>query len=270
MPTGLKPSDIKARYQKSGFALIKNVFHHGELAVLKAILQRFHQMWCADHAAFYEERAINSAYLTTSKHLDQQDRLTLFRFIAQDTLVTLAETLLETPAAFLNTQLFFDPANPAQKNYWHRDIQYSRLSLEDQKAKLLSDSGFHMRLALKPERGIELIPGTHLRWDTQREFDTRTSQNGRLPHHDLPESAALSLEAGDILIFSANMIHRGLYGQDRMAFDILYCTPTSEHLAQMPQDCMPDSALMQVLGNPPLYQRSLEGMRRFREAASSG
>ena len=33
----------------------------------------------------------------------------------------------------------------------------------------------------------------------------------------------MGLRRGDLLGFSANMIHRGIYGDDRLALDILLC-----------------------------------------------
>ena len=258
-----RPQEMRDSLAKNGYAVAASAFSRDDMAQLKRVLDRFHSAWLADNADFYKARAVNSAYLTAPRYLNRSDRLALFRFIAQEPLVHLAETLMGTPAAFLNTQLFFDPADPERKNYWHRDIQYSGLSALEQQAQLPLDQGFHVRIALKPERGIELIPGTHLRWDTQREFDTRTSQNGKQPHHALPGSKAISLDTGDMLVFSANTIHRGLYGKDRMAFDILYCTPDSPHLVHSTQpNCMPDSDMMQALGNPPLYQHSLAGISK--------
>ena len=45
----------------------------------------------------------------------------------------------------------------------------------------------------------------------------------------------IPLEMGDCLLFSANMIHRGLYGKNRLALDILYCErdPTLSEFIQL-------------------------------------
>ncbi len=32
---------------------------------------------------------------------------------------------------FIGTQLFFDPAQNDKENYWHRDIQYNNLTIEE-------------------------------------------------------------------------------------------------------------------------------------------
>lgn len=60
-----------------------------------------------------------------------------------------------------------------------------------------------------PETGIELIPGTHARWDTELERNVRLECQGHRQHEDLPGARLLSLQPGDVLIFSANMLHRG-------------------------------------------------------------
>lgn len=74
----------------------------------------------------------------------------------------------------------------------------------------------HFRVPLVDERGIELMPRTHFRWDTDLEYATRTAADGRNVFDDLPDSKAIPLNRGDLLVFNANMIHRGLYGGNRL------------------------------------------------------
>lgn len=40
---------------------------------------------------------------------------------------------------------------------------------------------------------------------------------------DLNSVKQIALEVGDVLLFSANMIHRGLYAKNRLTLDLLYC-----------------------------------------------
>jgi len=64
--------------------------------------------------------------------------------------------------SIMNTQLFFNPVNDGQKNYWHRDSQY-HLSIEEQKEALVGPDVVHFRIPLTNEPGIELVPCTHQR-----------------------------------------------------------------------------------------------------------
>ena len=40
--------------------------------------------------------------------------------------MNVVDSVIPTNPAFMNTQLFFNPINPAQKDFWHRDCQYDR------------------------------------------------------------------------------------------------------------------------------------------------
>lgn len=244
-------------YQQQGFVVFEQVFNSKQLDALESLLMRFHQSWQQANWAFYQETAINSAHLTAKKHLADPDRFHLFEFISQDAILNLAQHFVQNPA-FLNTQLFFDPANPDKQNYWHRDIQYD--ADIDKQMQMLGGSSTmpHFRIPLHDEKGVEVVPGTHKRWDTEQEWEVRMSLNGRQPHHDLPGSEVISLKRGDLLVFSAKMLHRGIYGNDRFAFDLLLVEGDSPYLATTPEECLPDSLMLERLSNSIVFQRSIK------------
>ncbi len=244
---------MKEDYQETGYLLRRSFFQEQELRAIEPILRAFHDSWMADNRPHYENGAINSAYITHKDRLDAKARQTLFTFIAQDGLTDIANNLIPCPA-FMNTQLFFDPFDADQKNYWHRDIQYTPHSLDEQAKMLTAANVLHLRVPLVDEPGIELVPGTHHRWDTPQELETRMTEKGRAPHHDLPGSKSIPLKRGDLLVFSANMIHRGLYGGNRFAFDIIYCDADPELLRYVEPDCLPDDTEIKRLSNASLYQ----------------
>jgi len=229
-------------YAQNGYLLKKGRFVADELVAVREILQRFHAGWLNRNREFYENRgAINSAYLTDPRYMSAQDRGVMFKLISSSKIQSLLAPIMPNGVAFMNTQLFFGPANSSKKNYWHRDIQYSGMSLTDQQSELAATNVIHCRIALVDEPGIELVPGTHERWDTEQEFEIRTEKNGRHVYDDLPGAHKLKLKAGDLLVFSANMIHRGLYAPDRLALDILYCDPVPSLLEYCKETCLPNA-----------------------------
>ena len=119
--TNDKQHKVGPDYQRQGFVVIDGFLSEQERANLLAVVNEFHQQWLDKNAEFYAERAINSAYLTASTFLNDVQRQVLFNFIGSQRVMTLAYGLLGKQPAFMNTQLFFDPTNPNQKNYWHRD-----------------------------------------------------------------------------------------------------------------------------------------------------
>lgn len=244
-------------YEENGYLVLKGFLGESELHRLREVVIRFHHSWRQENAQFYTEKAINSAYLTAKKHLKDSERESLFKFIGSIKLMDVVTSIMGGSPAFMNTQLFFDPMNEAQKNYWHRDPQY-HLSIEEQKEALLGPNVVHFRIPLVDEPGVELIPGTHRCWDSDEELDVRLEQNGRKNHDDLSAGVRVKLNAGDLLVFSANMIHRGIYGMDRLSLDILFCDPAPELMKFIDDSCLPDSDTLKKLENANAFEITIE------------
>lgn len=216
---------------------------------IHSVLSTFHRSWLIDNAEFFQQQAVNSAYITSRKYLTDMQRQVLFEFIGSDKIANVLHDVIPLTPAFMGTQLFFDPANDGQRNYWHRDIQYNELTIEQQQSALQTVNALHLRVPLKKERGLELVPATHRRWDTAVEYDVRLAQNGKHPHDDLSSGQVVPLDRGDLLVFSAHMIHRGLYGGDRFALDILFGDSKPELTKYVPDDCLPDREMLDQIQN---------------------
>ena len=255
-------------YENDSYVHIRQFIDASTCQQLHAITQRFHHAWLKDNREFYQQRAINSAYLTGRRYLDAADRQTLFSLIGSDALMKAARHIGDWQPAFMNTQLFFNPANVSQANYWHRDSQY-HLSLDEQKAALSGPNVMHFRIALADEPGIEIVPGSHKQWDTEHSLDVRLARNGKHVNDVIPQAKTVALNAGDLLIFSANAIHRGLYGMQRQALDILLCDPLPQLLQFANPDCLPDANMLAKVAQPQVFARTLEILRRSQAAQQS-
>ena len=243
-------------YQDNGYFLLKGLFNESEIDAILPVIDCFHAAWQQQNQQFYTQKAVNSAYLTNRKYLSAQQRQQLFSLLASHKIMDiLPNTPIVTPA-FMNTQLFFNPLNCEQKNYWHRDPQY-HLTLAQQQLALQGPQVIHFRLALADEPGLELIPGTHKRWDNERELAVRLQRSGCNNFDDLSGGVTVPMQKGDLLVFSANMIHRGLYGKSRMALDILFCEATAALLEFVDDDCLPSVESLSCLQNPSAFAASI-------------
>ena len=63
----------------------------------------------------------------------------------------------------------------------------------------------------------------------------------------------IKLNAGDLLLFSANMIHRGLYGKNRLALDIIFCENAPQLTAFINAANTPSSAIANKTANPQVF-----------------
>jgi Phytanoyl-CoA dioxygenase (PhyH) len=209
-----------AEFRRSGYLLLKDYFDPERLSAIAPLFLEAHKNWASRH---YAPAAVNSAYLTAPDCLpDPVQRRVAFEFIASNDLTDFAGQLIGAPPRFLNTQLFFNPEDPARKPYWHRDVQYFPISEEEQHLLMQRQSVLHFRIPLAPDPGMEFIPGSHARGDTELERATRLELDGRRNFEELPEAVRVPHSPGDLLIFSAHLIHRGVYDLDRRSLDILY------------------------------------------------
>jgi len=246
-----------SHYNQDGYFVIRNFFSAAEISSLRGVISTFHQLWKADNEVFYQEDAFNSSLITGSQYLVADDRVKLFNFISSKKIMQVVDTLIPVKPAFMNTQLFFNPVNPQLKHFWHRDCQYDH-DVAEQMQVIHNTQVLHLRVPLFNELGVELVPGSHKRWDTEEEFNVRQEEQGRLSSESLSTGKKISLAAGDLLVFSADMIHRGLYGLDRLALDILVFDPAANLADYVDDDCLPDSAMLAEITDPRLFINTLK------------
>jgi ectoine hydroxylase-related dioxygenase (phytanoyl-CoA dioxygenase family) len=115
----------------------------------------------------------------------------------------------------------------------------------------------HLRVPIFDEPGMELIPGTHKRWDNEEEYNVRQEENGKVSSDDISDGKQIPLEAGDLLVFSADMIHRGRYGLDRLALDILIFDSAADYVDYVDDDCLPTPAMLSNITDPRLFMNTL-------------
>ncbi|MGB2740105.1 MAG: phytanoyl-CoA dioxygenase family protein [Cognaticolwellia sp.] len=239
-------------YDEEGYFVIRNYFNAAEITSLRTVVLKFHQLWQKDNAKFYQEEAFNSSLITGSEYLGYDDRVTLFNFISSQKVMKIVDTVIANHPAFMNTQLFFNPVNPKQKDFWHRDCQYDH-DIEGQKLAIKETQVLHLRVPLFDELGMELVPGTHQRWDNEEEHNVRQEEKGCMSSDDLSTGKKIDLAAGDLLVFSADMIHRGLYGMDRLALDILVFDSAGDFVDYVDDDCLPEMSMLDEIDDPRLF-----------------
>lgn len=216
---------LKRQYDESGFIILRDFFSTKELLLLSELVDGVHQQWLSINREAYEREGLINMHSLTQTHYFQADpeaRSMLFKAIAPTKLVELLDEVFECEIHFHNTQLFFNPFNPVQTPYWHRDLQFSPIPEEQQKAAQAELLSLHVRIPLVKEVGLELIPGSHKRWDTDLERDVRLELADHKNSETLPGAELLDLEPGDIVVFNAQMIHRGHYSDNdvRKALDL--------------------------------------------------
>lgn len=218
------------QFEEQGHVILPKFFNPEEIDHLTRIIDRIYNQWQEEnHDALIEQKLINMHSLTNSRYFQgcNNKRAEFFELLLPNKLTNTLESIFKTDIYFHNTQLFFNPHDKEKQPYWHRDLQYSPIDDSVQAAEHNNMLSLHVRVPLIAEKGVELIPETHKRWDTELERNVRFENNGHRNHESLPGSVLIELEPGDVLIFSAQIIHRGNYALNptRKALDLCVGKP---------------------------------------------
>ena len=97
--------------------------------------------------------------------------------------------------------------NPAELSYrlrWHRDSAFDG---DAEEAALLTALDTHVQLngALRRDHCLSIVPGSHRRVMTPGERDAMQTN----PDGAMPGQMAVELDAGDIVFYNSNLLHRG-------------------------------------------------------------
>lgn len=126
------------------------------------------------------------------------------------------ETILGERPMFRCTSLFFNPSGVELEGNWHRDSQFMTPD-DPAEQKMVADagdggSGMQFQIALLPSEDIELVPGSHLRWDTPEEYAIRKAERGQNNRsNNMPGAVRVRQQAGDAILFNPMGLHRGRY-----------------------------------------------------------
>lgn len=262
----------KDQYEALGYTILTGLFNRTDISFIDKHVDPVYRKWAQDNSTeIYRNMLVNMHSLTLPEHFqdDPDQRVELFKAIAPSTLTEAIEHIFGPGIHFHNTQLFFNPTNTERLPYWHRDMQYSSIKDDVQRDELAKMLALHIRIPLVKERGVELVPGTHRRWDTELERNVRFELNGSKNSDPLPNSELIDLAPGDVLIFHAQMIHRGNYelNPTRKALDL--CVGKYHPLAAgfLDERVLPTKAELSTIENSQWYDLALDiASRKRRES----
>ena len=250
-------------YEDQGYFILRNFFNSQEIAHLTALIDPIFLQWRdGKEAHIFEHKLLNMHSLTHAGYFEQSQtrRLALFNAILPTKLTQYLDALFGEGLYFHNTQLFFNPINKARLPYWHRDMQYSPIADELQASELLNMLSLHVRIPLLDETGVELIPGSHKRWDTELERKVRFELDEHENSETLADSKLIELSQGDLLIFNAQMLHRGNYAlnHERKALDLCIGKPHPLSIEFLDKSVLPTSQELTQLDNPSWFQAAYQ------------
>ena len=253
--------NIKEIFNREGAVVITEFFTDKELNSIFPAIHNAHNKWLEiNQEQYLKNKMINSNNLTCPEYYNSEncaEREKVFAFISSEKIAHLTQELIGMDAHFLGSQVFFNPKEHRKKGYWHKDGQYMERSVEEQKLSMKEEPVLHFHTPFNDDNLFELIPGSHLRWDTQIEFETRTNSNNRSNIDPLLNSKSYDCPRGGIRIFSAHAIHRGKeYGNNpkRFIFDPLFAKKTDKSVNYINPKAFPSKEILNKLENRYLFE----------------
>lgn len=159
-----------------------------------------------------------------SHQRDALERLT--KFVGSARVCALLEGLAlegedDTPQ-LKNTDYYHEQTKRDWDGDWHRDSQFGQPDPELERRRILTTTSVHVRVALEDDDRLEIVPGSHRRWDTPEELQVR--KGSKRTSSAMPGATRIALGAGDACAFHAWSIHRATYRRTplRRTLDSLY------------------------------------------------
>ncbi|MCX6016968.1 MAG: phytanoyl-CoA dioxygenase family protein [Chloroflexi bacterium] len=140
----------------------------------------------------------------------------LLAVAADPAVLRIVEAVFGEAPMFRCTSLFFNPSGISLDGNWHRDSQFTHrddaAEWEMLRTAGENGAGMQMQIALLPSDDIEIVPGSHLRWDTPAEYAIRKADDwAHNRSNAMPGAQRMHQNAGDAVLFNPNALHRGRY-----------------------------------------------------------
>ena len=239
---------VEGDWERDGYVVLRGAYSADTVAELLAAAEHCWALYETDPHALPAPRAAgkSTANDTCMRHLNHPGYLTpgsrgfraLMEAVADPAVLKQLARMFGNQPLFRSTSLFVNPREKSSEGSWHRDSQFlipnedeERQALHDMKVNgLLNARGCQMQVALVPSDDVELVKGSHLRWDLPAEYAVRRADGGRNSTGVMPGSTRIALQPGDAVCFNSWGYHRGRYHTDKSRRTLMF-TYTGEHFS---------------------------------------
>jgi hypothetical protein len=225
--TELISSELTEQWAAEGYVIVRGLFSSERAARLRTVCEPILKQWRVNNPETGKPGGDRNA--TAMRHLnhtgyfcDGTDGFAeLMGAIADPGVLAVCRSILGEAPLFRCTSLFCNPLDKSQDGSWHRDSQFHHADPEEEKAVIdtLNEEGnsVQLQVALVPSDDVEVVPGSHLRWDGPAEFEIRRADKGaHSKSNEMPGALRVALAAGDAVAFNPYGLHRGRYHTDKL------------------------------------------------------
>ena len=213
------------QWREQGFVLVREFLPQEQTQLFKEICEHALQQWLQNGSPDHEGGG-NPAWFM--RHInqpeffrDRPEQLTKLLDLAADPRVLeIVRMMLGEEPIFYCTSLWFNPRTGNIDGDWHRDTQFLTKSDEEEQDMLFgripTTTGVQVQIALIASADVEIVPGSHRRWDTPEEYHVRKADHAAHARTEqMPGASRVALEPGDAVAFNPCIMHRGRYHADK-------------------------------------------------------
>jgi len=217
---------VTAQWKTHGYVVVREVLDVAQTARLRRICDHVLERWRRRDP---QTGVASDPNATVMRHLNHPDYFAggapglgeILELAAHPKLIDLARTLLGEEPMFRCTSYFMNPQGISLDGEWHRDSQYETADEAAERALVLSGgdtgAGVQLQVALAPSDDVEIVAGSHLRYDTPEEYAIRRADGGSNNRsNEMPGATRVALASGDAAAFNSLAVHRGRYHQDKL------------------------------------------------------
>jgi ectoine hydroxylase-related dioxygenase (phytanoyl-CoA dioxygenase family) len=220
-------SSLSEQWRELGYVVVPQLIGAERANALRDMCEAIYAQWraCDPQTGAPGEKPD----ATVMRHLnhpayfvERRDGLPIILEAAADpNVLRVAQSILGEPPMFRCISLFFNPSGVHMDGNWHRDAQFMTKTDDEERSMILNagdgGSGMQLQIALAPSEDIEVVPGSHLRWDTPDEYAIRKADGGAHNRSNaMPGAVRVKQQPGDAVLFNAMMLHRGRYHSDKL------------------------------------------------------
>lgn len=219
--------DLAVRWQEDGCIIVPELIHAGRAARLADIVEPVLSQWRIANPETGKPGGGPDA--TVMRHLnhpeyfrsaERPDLVALLQAVADPAVLNVCHEILAASPLFRCTSLFMNPQIHSSDGNWHRDSQFHHPDEDEEQAAIAAGGelgrSVQLQIALVPSDDVEVVPGSHRRWDTEAEYAIRRADaqnNSR--SNSMPGARRVALGAGDAVAFNPLALHRGRYHTDK-------------------------------------------------------
>lgn len=220
---------IERQFSRQGYVIIPKLFEPERIVRLKIICDGVLHQWAKQSLNYKLKPNKKSLGGLTDfhRHGEHIDRLEyLLDTISDPKILFILRCVCKIQLIFNGTVYFFNPTESSWQGDWHRDGQINAPDDDVERHRIFNSAFIRVHIALLSDCFLEIVPGSHARWDSPKELEIRKGANKLADLAEMP-SARICLNPGDAVFFDGYSIHRGNYLADkpRRTLALLYGSP---------------------------------------------